>query len=477
MATVLTPDLCVIGAGASGLAVARAARRLGASVVLVEKGETGGTSLKAGALALSALSAAAERAALAQRTEAFGVFAEPAKISFRKVHDHVAEIIRQTAPESDASVLAAQGIELVKGIGSFTGPKALKAGETEIRARRFVIATGARPVLPDIVGLHSVPYFTTETIFDNTRKLTHLMIIGAGPFGVELALAHRRLGCEVTIVESGQALPEADPELAEIALRRLREEGVTLFEQADVTAIQARSQGIGVTLRRGEEKLALDLSHILVAQKREPNLAELNLEVAKIRRIKGETGALALTASLRTSNPRIYAVGEAAGHATGAHLTKVEAELVVGAALLGRRIRYDPTALPRLIQTDPPIAEIGLTEAMARQLRINFSVLRAGYAETDLARAGRDGMGVVKLVVGRSGQILGAGICGTGASELVALLALAMEQRLPVSALAKLSAPYPSHAELLRRLGEQVAATMSSSRAETRLFALNRLLR
>src|SRR5690606_25250847 len=164
---------------------------------------------------------------------------------------------------------------------------------------------------------------------------------GAGPMGIELALSYRRLGCEVTVVEPGRALPQADPELAEIALRRVREEGVALLEESTVVAIQARSQGIGVVVRERDEPLTLDASHILVAAQRAPNLGELNLDAARIRRSRTEPGALALNASLRTTNPRVFAVGEAAGQAPAAHVAASEADFVVRAALLGRPSRYD----------------------------------------------------------------------------------------------------------------------------------------
>ncbi len=477
MTTVLTPDLCVIGAGAAGLAVAEAARRLGAGVVMVERADPGGTSLRAGALALRALAAAAERAAIGRSGAPFGIFAEPPRISFRKVHDHVAEILAQGAAENGAAKLAARGIELVKGAATFTDPRTLKAGDTDIRARRFVIATGARPLVPDVPGLLAVPYFTTDTIFDNTRKLTHLVVIGAGPMGLELALSYRRLGCDVTVVEPGRVLPHSDPELVDIALRRMRDEGVVLLEESAIVAVQARSRGIGVIVRARDEPLTLDASHILVASGRLANLDDLGLDAARIGRSKSDPGMLALGPSLRTTNAKVYAVGEAAGHAPAPHLNALEADFVVRAALLGEPARYDAAAVPRLTLTDPEIAEIGLTEQMARsRFKTSFSILRAGYASSDRARADRAGMGVVKLIVARTGRILGAGIVGAGAGELAALFALAIQHDLTAAALATLSAPYPSYAELARTLGEQAAAGAPVSRLTSRRLALNRLL-
>jgi pyruvate/2-oxoglutarate dehydrogenase complex dihydrolipoamide dehydrogenase (E3) component len=476
LATTLTPDLCVIGAGASGLAVAIAARRLGASVVVAEKGVPGGMSAKSGALALRALAAAAERAAAMTSAEPFGVFGESAKVSLRKVHDHIAAVSTEKAADDGPARLAAQGIELVTGVAAFTDPSTVKVGDATIRARRFVIATGARTLVPDLPGLFSVPWFTPETIFDNTRKLTHLVVIGAGPKGLELALSYRRLGAEVTVVEPGKALVEADPELAEIGLRRLRDEGVTLHEGSVVVAIHARGQGIGVDIRAGDEMTSLDASHILVASGRAANLAELNLDAAKVRRSKNDPGALALLGSLRTTNAKVYAVGEAAGHAPAAHLASSEADLVTRAALLGQPTRYDPASVPRLTLTDPPIAEIGLSEPMARgRFKTGYSVFRASYSENDAARAALDGMGLVKLIVAKDGRILGAGVVGARAAELIALVGLAMSAKLPAARLAEFAAPYPSYAELIRTLGEQ-AAPIGIDTWTKRRFALWRLL-
>jgi pyruvate/2-oxoglutarate dehydrogenase complex dihydrolipoamide dehydrogenase (E3) component len=477
LTTVSTPDLCVIGAGASGIAMAEAARRLGASVTMVEKSQPGGQSLRAGPLALRALAAAAERAALGPSSEAFGILVETTRISFRGVRDHIAEVVARGASQTGAARLAALGIEIVRGTAAFSDARTVRAGDTQIQARRFVIATGARTALPEIPGLYSVPYFTPETIFDNTRKLTHLVIVGAGPMGLELALSYLRLGAEVSVIDPGRAMPQTDPELAEIALRRLRDEGVRLYEESAIVAVQARSQGIGIVLRAKDEPLTLDASHVLVASRRTANIDELNLEAAKIRRSKSDPGALWINESLRTTNSHVYAVGEAAGHAPLPHLSALEADLVVRAALLGQPVRYERAAVPRLTLTDPPVAEIGLTEPMARsRFKSGFTVLRTSYADNDRARADRQGMGVVKLIVARSGRILGAGVVGAGAPELAALFALAIEQRLEAGKLAELAAPYPSYADLARSLGEQAAAGGAQQNRQQRRFSLNRLL-
>ncbi len=475
MATPSTPDLCVIGAGAAGLAVAEAARRVGASVVMVEKAEPGRASLQSGPLALRALAAAAERAALAEGAGAFGIGLEPANISFRRVRDHIAEIIAQSAPQGAAARIAALGIELVRGSGSFADPRTLRVGETVIEARRFVIATGASSSLPDIPGLLSVPYFTTETIFDNTRRPDHLVILGAGPMGLEIALCYRRLGTEVTIVEPGKMLPQSDPELVDIALRSLRGAGVVVIEEAAALAAEESAQSIRIRVRQGDGDRSITATHVLVAPARPPALDDLNLAAAKVRRSTAHAGALVLNASLRTTNSRIYAMGEAAGHSP--HLVAFEADLVVTAALLGRPQRFEPAAFPRLTLTDPEIAEIGLTEPMARtRLKGGFSVLRASYGEIDRARAAREGMGVVKLVVGKSGKLLGAGIVGPSAGELAALFGLAIAQNLDARDLAGLAAPYPSYAELAQVLGEQARAATAQPRLKSGGWSLKRLL-
>jgi pyruvate/2-oxoglutarate dehydrogenase complex dihydrolipoamide dehydrogenase (E3) component len=223
--------------------------------------------------------------------------------------------------------------------------------------------------------------------------------------------------------------------------------------------------------------MTLDASHILVTTARTANIEDLNLEAGRIRRSKSDPGSLSLNQSLRTSNPRVYAVGEAAGHAPAPHLNALEADLVVRAALLNQPSRYEPAAVPRLTLTDPPIAEVGLTEAVARgRFKTGFSVLRASFAENDRARAERNGMGVVKLIVSRSGKILGAGIVGADAGELAAVFTMAIANKLDVARLAEFTAPHPSYADLIRGLGDQAFADSAQAHNLARRLRFNRLL-
>ncbi len=476
MADILTPDLCVIGAGSGGLAVAEVARAYGASVVLVERARLGGNALNTGAIPAKALVAAAAHAQAMRDGAAFGITAEDPKINFRRVHDHIEQVIAAVSPKNGVGRLEALGIEIVRGAARFINRRAVTVGETEIRARRFVIATGARLPVPSIPGLDAVPYFTSETILDNTRKLTHLVVIGGGALGLELAQAYARLGTQVTVIENGPMLAGFDPELAAVALKRVAEEGVTLRPHATVTAIQARSMGIGVAVQNGEADQLLDASHILIAADRMPNLAGLDLEKAGIRMNKVDPRLLQLSPGLKTTNSRVYAVGDAAGGQSVQAAVR-QAQVVVRNVLLGAAARPDALRVPRVVSTDPELAEIGLNEALARARHgVGFRVTRWSFADNDRARATRETYGLAKLITDRYGRILGAGVVGIGASELVSLFSLAIAGGLNAAKLAELVAPYPSFAEIVVRLGEEFRRGETQKPLVKQWISLNKLL-
>ncbi len=475
LAEILTPDLCVIGAGSGGLAVAEAARAHDASVVIVEKGRLGGNALHIGATPARALAAAADHAQALREAPLFGISAEELKVNFRKVHDHVNAVIAALSPAQAAPRFEALGATILAAEGRFVDKRTLVAGDTLVRARHFVIATGGRAEVPAIPGLDAVPFFTTDTILDNTRKLTHLVVVGGGPLALQLAQSYRRLGSEVTVVEAGLFLPDADPELAAVVLKRLAEEGVRLLPSSSVAAIQARSMGIGVSVNAPDGEVALDASQILVATGRWPMLDGLDLDKAGIRRSKADPTHLQLNRAGRTSNPAVFAIGEAAG-TDMVHAARRQAAQVVRSALFGLPAASDPLAVPRVLHTDPELAEVGLSERAARTRHgLGFRVTRLSFADNDRARAARTPYGVVKLITTRSGRLLGAGIAGPGAAELGALFALALASGTTVAQLATLAAPYGSYAEIVNRLAD-LAVTQAPNPILTRLLSLRRLL-
>ncbi len=446
----LQPDICVIGGGSGGLSVAAAARALGASVVLVEKGQMGGDCLNTGCVPSKALIASGKRAHTIQNTSIFGVTASELKVNFGRVHEHVAGVINSIAPHDSVERFEGLGATVIQDAARFLDPRTLEAGGERIRARRFVIATGSSPAIPPIPGLSEVDYLTNRNIFDLTRKPAHLLIIGGGPIGMELAQAHRRLGCEVSVVEMAAPLGRDDPELTAIALRKIAAEGVKVYSQTRIEAVENAGQGIALTLQNDTETFTITGSHLLVAAGRVPNVQGLGLEQAGVK-LKGQS--VRVNGAMKTTNRRIYAIGDVAGGFQFTHAANYQAGLVIRNALFGLPVRQDSSIIPRATYTDPEISQVGMSEAEARRAYGEaFRVLRAPFAQNDRARAEHRTEGLVKLIVDGRGRILGAGIVGVAAGELISFFAYAMANRMRVSSLTKFVAPYPTLAEIVKRV-------------------------
>jgi pyruvate/2-oxoglutarate dehydrogenase complex dihydrolipoamide dehydrogenase (E3) component len=241
-------DICVIGAGSGGLSVAAAASQFGENVVLIERGEMGGDCLNYGCVPSKALLAAGKHAHAFGSGEAFGIAAKVPKVDFGKVHDHVHSVIGAIAPHDSQERFEGLGVTVIRETGRFVDAETVEAGETRIKARRFVIATGSSPATPPIPGLDKVDYFTNETLFDNKTLPTHLIVIGGGPIGMEMAQAHRRLGAKVTVLEAFQPLGKDDPELTSIVLDHLRGEGIDIRAGVKITDISQSAKGITIAV-------------------------------------------------------------------------------------------------------------------------------------------------------------------------------------------------------------------------------------
>jgi pyruvate/2-oxoglutarate dehydrogenase complex dihydrolipoamide dehydrogenase (E3) component len=450
MTTRLTPDICVIGAGSGGLSVAAAAAAFGVPVVLVEKGRMGGDCLNYGCVPSKALLAAGKHAHAIREAPHFGVEAggEP-HADFARVRAHVRSVIEAIAPNDSEERFTALGVTVIRAEATFKDRRTVLAGDYEIAARRFVVATGSSPFVPAIPGLLDVAFFTNETIFENAERPEHLIIIGGGPIGLEMAQAHRRLGSRVTVIEAVRALPKDDPELSQVVLSGLRGEGIVIHQGAKVTKVEKSSLGgVLVTFDREGTESAVEGSHLLVAAGRRANVDRLGLENARIR---FDSRGIKVNASLRTSNPRVYAIGDVAGLMQFTHVAGYHAGLVIRSILFRMSARPDPDIIPWATFTDPELAHVGLDEKAAREKHRDISVLRWPFHENDRAQAERRTTGMVKVVADRKGRILGASIVGTNAGELINFWALAVSRKLTLRDVVGYVAPYPTLSEAGRR--------------------------
>lgn len=449
MAELIKPDICVIGGGSGGLTVAAAAAAFGVPVVLVEKAKLGGDCLNYGCVPSKALIAAARRADTPRRSAAFGVNIPRPSVSFPKVHAHVHNVIAAIAPVDSKERFAGLGVRVIEGAARFTGRNTVAVGDDiTIMARRFVIATGSAPAIPPIPGLADTPYLTNETIFDLTACPEHLIVVGAGPIGLELAQAFRRLGAAVTVLEAARPLVHDDPECVEIVLEMLAREGVKLRTHAEVLRVEPAASGVRVVLRAGEGEEVIAGTHLLIATGRRVNVDGLDLAAAGI---ESSRRGIRVNAGLRTTNRRVYAIGDAVGAAQFTHVANYHAGIVIRRALFRLPAKVNEAALPWVTFTDPELAHVGLTEEAARKTRRDIRVLRAAYHDNDRAQTERDTRGHIKVITDKKGRIIGATIVGAHAGELITTWVLAIQQDLKVRAFAELVVPYPTFAEIGKR--------------------------
>jgi pyruvate/2-oxoglutarate dehydrogenase complex dihydrolipoamide dehydrogenase (E3) component len=467
----LKTDICVIGAGAAGLSVAAGAVQMGARVVLIEAGEMGGDCLNTGCVPSKALLAAGHKAHHTAQA-AFGVAGHDPAPDFAAAKDHLRAVIDRIAPIDSQERFEGLGVTVIRARARFVAPDMLEAGGQRITARRFVIATGSQPFVPDIPGLGSVAYHTNETIFDLRLRPEHLIIIGGGPIGLEMAQAHRRLGSAVTVLEGARALGRDDPEAVALVLAQLRAEGIAINEDAAVTSVAGKDGAITVQTAAGA---SITGTHLLVAVGRRPVFDNLGLDQAAVAH---SPKGISVDAGLRTSNPRIYAIGDVTGGAQFTHVAGYQAGLILRPMLFGLRARTRTDHIPRATYTDPELAQVGLTEAEARKAHgARLSVVRADFAHNDRAIATGQAHGFAKVMVVR-GRPVGATIIGPQAGELIQLWALAIAARLKISAIAGMISPYPTLGEINKRVaGAYFAPRLFESRWVKRVVRIVQRLR
>ena len=433
----ITTDICVIGGGSGGLSVAAGAVQMGARVVLIEGHKMGGDCLNYGCVPSKAL--------LAQARDVKARGTKPSAADFTAAMDHVKATIAAIAPHDSVERFEGLGVQVLQGYGRFTAPDRVEVNGTTVKARRFVISTGSTAFVPPIDGIDTVPYMTNETVFDQKACPGHLLVIGGGPIGLEMALAHRRLGAEVTVIEGAKAMGRDDPDAAAVVLASLRAEGIDIVEGAQVETLSGRAGAIEVQVKGGT---IFTGTHLLVAVGRKPNIDKLDLDRAGV---KTDRTGVKVGADLRSSNKRVYAIGDVAGKGQFTHLAGYHAGIIIRAMLFGLPAKARADHIPHVTYTDPELAHVGLSEAEARkEYGIKLSVHKVGYDQIDRAQAEGATKGFLKLMVA-NGRPVGCTIVGRQAGELIAPYALAIANRMKLSAIANTVLPYPTLAEIGKR--------------------------
>ncbi len=435
-----THDVVVIGAGAAGLTVAGGCARLGLRVALIERGRMGGECLNTGCVPSKALLAAARRAQ-AMRGDRLGVAGAGPAIDFAAVRAHVAATVAAIAPHDSEERFAGWGVEVIRGDASLAGRHAVQVGSRALAAPRIVLATGSDPAAPPIPGLHGLPFLTNETLFALDTLPQHLLVLGAGSTGAEMAQAFRRLGAEVTIVDSHAFLPRGDRDAAAWLLALLRAEGITVAEHATVTGAFAEPGGIRLECSGRD---AMRGSHLLVATGRRARLDGLGLARAGVA---WDERGITVDARRRTSNKHIYAIGDCRAGPRFTHAAGHEGRVLVSALGFGLPAAAHFQLLPSVTYSDPELAQLGLTEEAARARHGRVEVTRADWSENDRAVAEGDTDGFIK-VVRLQGRVVGVTILGAHAGELLLPWSLVMGGKASRWALTEAIVPYPTRSEL-----------------------------
>lgn len=441
----LKTDICVIGAGSGGLSVAAGAAQLGKSVILLEGGKMGGDCLNYGCVPSKALIAAGTAAQKFRSPEKLGIKSQTPDVNYEQVHDHIHSVIAEIEPHDSVERFEGLGVKVIQSYGQFEDQNTLRAGDTLIKARRYVIATGSSPSVPPLPNIENVPFLTNESIFDLKELPEHLTVVGGGPIGLELAQSYKRLGAAVTVIALG-FLENEDPELRDILLKSLKNEGLKFKEKAAIKDILHDGKGITVKL----ENEVITGSHLLIATGRKPNIEKLCLDKANVEFSKH---GIHVGKNLRTSNKAIYAIGDVTGGAGFTHKAGYDAGIIIRRLVFGMFwAKADYKALPHATYTSPPLAGVGLSEKDAQELfGDQITILRWEFTENDRAKAMGIKDGLIKVITTKKGLILGASIVGENADELLAPWTLAINEGLKIGSMANVISPYPTLGEISKR--------------------------
>jgi pyruvate/2-oxoglutarate dehydrogenase complex dihydrolipoamide dehydrogenase (E3) component len=436
-------DVIVIGGGAAGLTAAGGCALFGLNVALIEAGEMGGECLNNGCVPSKALISAAKRAAEANTPEHFGVTLSPPQVSWSGVHKFVHQAIADIAPHDSQERFEEMGCEVIREYARITGKHSVEVDGRTLTAPRIVIATGSKPFVPPIEGIDAVPYLTNENLFDLTEQPDHLVIIGGGVIGLEMAQSFRRLGSAVTVINPGSLMGRDDPDSVTVVAEAMRDEGVR-FVDGKAIKVSGSQGNICVEVDSGE---TLNGSHLLVAVGRTANVSGYGLEELGVEMAKN---GIKVDPRRRTSIKSIYAIGDCRDGPRLTHVSGYEGSNVALEITTGIPTKVDWSALPWCTYTDPEVAQIGMTEAEARKAYGDkVTVIKEGFDHNERAVAEGSTKGHMKLVL-KGKKVLGASVVGKGAGELLLPLTQSITGKSSTFALGSAVIAYPTRSEITK---------------------------
>ncbi|MCK5728484.1 MAG: FAD-dependent oxidoreductase [Methylococcales bacterium] len=462
-------DLCIIGGGAAGLVTAAGAATLGAKVILIEKNRLGGDCLYTGCVPSKTLIHSAAIAYAINTAANVGLDATLHSVDQTSVMRHIAKTIETIELNDSPERFRAMGVEVVFTKAEFIDHKHLMVGDRQITARKFVLATGSRPFIPSILGLNKVNYLTNETIFNTTEHIEHLIILGSGAIGCEMAQSFSRLGVKVSLLSHLKLLPKEDADMSEVIEKQFLADEIRLYLNSRISSIEKSKYDIRVYLN---DATVITGTHLLVAAGRQANIENLGLKKAGVD-IKN--GHLTINKCLRTTNKNIFACGDVAGPYLFTHMAEHQAGIVLRNALFYWPAKAQVKNIPWCTFTAPELARVGLSEKEAQESGLEYRVYSFPFSDVDRAITDAETNGKIKIITSRKGKLLGACIVGKQAGELIAEYVLAISRGLNVSDLSQTIHIYPTLAQINRRVADQrfkESLTSTKKRWIKRLFRL-----
>lgn len=447
-------NLVVIGAGTAGLVTAAGAVGLGARVALIEKHLMGGDCLNVGCVPSKALLRASRAAAAVRDASSFGIdVPKGTSVDFARIMERVRRLRADISPHDSARRFSEMGVEMFFGNARFSSPKTIEVAGQSLNFANAVIATGARPAIPKVPGLDSVPYLTNETLFELTELPRRLGIIGAGPIGCEMAQAFARLGSEVYLVGSSHGiLPREERDAAELVRKSLEADGVRILCCAKDLKVSKEPNSIRLSVEAHDKGYEVPVHQLLVATGRTPNVESLGLESAGV--VFNHEG-VQVDDRLQTTQPGIYACGDVCSRFQFTHAADFMARTVIQNALFLGRARSSTLLIPRATYTSPEIAQVGINETEAAAQGIELSTFTQQFSGVDRAILDDRTNGFVRIHTRKgTDRIVGATIVAENAGDLISEISVAMRGKVGLGSLASVIHPYPTQADAIRKLGD-----------------------